>query len=113
MSTTATYEKTFMASDLIIKKRDVLKPKPPADHQYAFGGLTTDYMLEINYDRENGGWQRPMIVPNMPFELMPENATLNYSIECFEGAKAYKTVDRRVMAYRIDRNFRRMNQSHL
>jgi branched-chain amino acid aminotransferase len=44
---------------------------------------------------------------------MPENATLNYSIECFEGAKAYKTIDRRVMAYRIDRNFRRMNQSHL
>jgi branched-chain amino acid aminotransferase len=70
-------------------------------------------MLEINYDRENGGWQRPMIIPNAPFELMPENATLNYSIECFEGAKAFKTIDRRVMGYRIDRNFRRMNQSHL
>lgn len=56
MSTTATYEKTFMASDLIIKKREQLRPKPPADHQYAFGGITTDYMLEINYDRDNGGW---------------------------------------------------------
>jgi hypothetical protein len=56
MSTTATYEKTFMASDLIIKKSEQLKPKPPADHQYAFGGITTDYMLEINYDRDNGGW---------------------------------------------------------
>jgi branched-chain amino acid aminotransferase len=43
---------------------------------------------------------------------MPENATLNYSIECFEGAKAYKTVDKRVIMYRIDRNFRRMNTSH-
>jgi len=32
MSTMTTYEKTFMASDLIIKKRDVLKPKPAADH---------------------------------------------------------------------------------
>jgi branched-chain amino acid aminotransferase len=102
-----------MASDLIIKKRAVLKPKPLADHQYMFGGLSTDYMLEINYDRENGGWQRPMIVENAPFELPPENATLNYSIECFEGAKAYKTVDKRVMMFRIDRNFRRMNQSHL
>jgi branched-chain amino acid aminotransferase len=50
-----------------------------------------------------------MIVPNEPFQLMPENATLNYSIECFEGAKAYKTIDKRVMAFRIDRNFRRMN----
>jgi len=54
-----------------------------------------------------------MIVENAPFELLPENATLNYSIECFEGAKAYKTVDKRVMMFRIDRNFRRMNQSHL
>jgi branched-chain amino acid aminotransferase len=43
---------------------------------------------------------------------MPENATLNYSVECFEGAKAYKTVDKRVMMYRFDQNCRRMNTSH-
>jgi branched-chain amino acid aminotransferase len=43
---------------------------------------------------------------------MPENATLNYSIECFEGVKAYKTVDRRIQMYRIDQNYRRMNTSH-
>ena len=56
LSTATTYEKTFMASDLIFKKRAELKPKPSADHQYTFGGLTTDYMLEINYDIDNGGW---------------------------------------------------------
>lgn len=44
---------------------------------------------------------------------MPENATLNFSIECFEGCKAYKTVDKRVNMYRVDQNFRRMNSSHL
>lgn len=43
---------------------------------------------------------------------MPENATLNYSIECFEGAKAYRTVDKRVLMYRFDQNCRRMNSSH-
>lgn len=48
-----------MADDITIKQRAVLKPKPAADHVYTFGGITTDYMLEINYDRENGGWQRP------------------------------------------------------
>ena len=52
----STYEKTFMADDLIFKERKVLKQKPGPDHQYTFGGITTDYMLEINYDRENGGW---------------------------------------------------------
>jgi branched-chain amino acid aminotransferase len=43
---------------------------------------------------------------------MPENATLNFSIECFEGAKAYRTVDKRIIMYRINENFRRMNSSH-
>lgn len=50
------YEKTFMADDLVIKERNVLKEKPGADHQYSFGGITTDYMLEIDYDLDNGGW---------------------------------------------------------
>jgi branched-chain amino acid aminotransferase len=106
------HEKTFMADDLVFKPRETLKEKPGPDHQYTFGGITTDYMLEIDYDRENGGWQRPQIVENKPFEIPPENATLNFSIECFEGAKAYKTVDNRVIMYRVDQNFRRMNSSH-
>jgi hypothetical protein len=50
------YEKTFMADDLQFRERAVLKDKPSADHVYTFGGITTDYMLEIDYDRENGGW---------------------------------------------------------
>lgn len=40
------------------------------------------------------------------------NATLHFSIECFEGLKAYKTDDDRVLIYRPDRNFMRMNSSH-
>lgn len=50
------YEKTFMAKDLNFIPRKTLKPKPSADHVYAFGGITTDYMLEIDYDCDNGGW---------------------------------------------------------
>lgn len=52
----STYEKTFLADDLVINERATLKPKPGPDHKYTFGGITTDYMLEIDYDRENGGW---------------------------------------------------------
>lgn len=108
----ATTEKTFMASEMTIHRTDELKPKPPADHVYAFGALQTDYMLEIDYDYSNGGWQSPKIVPNKPFELHPANATLHYSMECFEGAKAYRTDDGRVIMFRVNRNFMRMNQSH-
>jgi len=52
----ATTENTFMASDLTVNKREELKEKPGPDHEYAFGGLTTDYMLECDYDYSNGGW---------------------------------------------------------
>jgi branched-chain amino acid aminotransferase len=79
---------------------------------YTFGGITTDYMLDIDYDKENGGWGAPKIVQNAPFELDPANATLHYAIECFEGAKAYRTVDDRIIMFRCDENFKRMNNSH-
>lgn len=102
------------AKDLVIQKRKELLPKPGPDHQYAFGALTTDHMLEIDYDHLNGGWQKPLIKPVEPFELDPANATLHYAIECFEGAKAYiKTDDpSKVILYRINRNFERMKSSH-
>ena len=52
----ATMEKTFLAEDLQIRKREQLKEKPGPDHQYTFGGISTDHMLEIDYDVRNGGW---------------------------------------------------------
>jgi len=53
-----TTEKTFMADQMIIEHMDPkdLKPKPDKDHVYAFGALSTDYRLEIDYDYSNGGW---------------------------------------------------------
>ena len=36
-----------MAKDLEIHLRDKLLPKPPADHQYSFGGITTEDVTEI------------------------------------------------------------------
>jgi branched-chain amino acid aminotransferase len=62
--------------------------------------VTTDYILDIDYDVDNGGWQRPTIRPNEPFEIDPANATLHYAIECFEGLKGYKTEDKRVILFR-------------
>ena len=57
-------------------------------------------MFEVDYDINNGGWLTPKIKPNEPFELDPANATLHYSIECFEGTKACKTPDKRVILFR-------------
>ena len=49
-------EKTFLASDLELNLLKNPKPKPGPDHTYLFGALTTDHMLEIDYDVHNGGW---------------------------------------------------------
>jgi hypothetical protein len=56
LRTMATLEKTFLASDLEILDHPNKKSKPGPEHQYSFGGITTDYMLECNFDRQNGGW---------------------------------------------------------
>jgi hypothetical protein len=52
----STYEKTFLAEDMVVHTAKQFKPKPGPEHKYTFGGITTDYMLEIDFDRENGGW---------------------------------------------------------
>lgn len=71
-------------------------------------------MLEIDYDKNLGGWQKPIIKEVAPFELDPTNATLHYAIECFEGAKAFIKHDdpSKVIMYRINKNFERMLTSH-
>jgi len=61
---------------LVIQKAQKLKEKPPKDFAYTFGGIITDYMLDIDYDGDNGGWKSPVIKPNEPFMLDPSNATL-------------------------------------
>lgn len=81
---------------MVFEERKLLKAKPSKDHKYIFGGLTTDYILDIDYDQQNGGWQKPVIRPNVPFELDPSNATLHYSIECFEGLKAYINKEKKI-----------------
>ena len=76
--------------------------------------MTTDHVLELDYDKDNGGWQAPRITPISHFELDPANATLHYSIECFEGAKAYRSHNdpEQAVAFRLDKNFERLQMSH-
>lgn len=52
---------TFYAKDLTIEERIDKQQKPGPDHQYAFGAITTDHMLHCDYDKDNGGWQKPRI----------------------------------------------------
>ena len=53
---------SFKASDLIVQRREELKEKPGPDHNYVFGKIMTDHILEIDWHKETG-WEKPIIKP--------------------------------------------------
>ena len=83
---------------------------PPSD-QLGFGTVFTDHMFLMNYD-EGKGWHDPRIVPYGPIELDPAAMCLHYGQEVFEGLKAYRTEDGRILLFRPDRNMARLNSSN-
>lgn len=86
------------------------KQKPADDHTYIFGKLTTDHMLEIDWDQETG-WGKPIISPYRAFQMDPANSTLHYALECFEGLKAYPTHEKKLNLFRPIENAKRMQNS--
>jgi len=86
-----------------------LKPKPTGD-SLGFGKQTTDYMFIMDYSDEKG-WYDPKIVPYSPLSLDPSTTVLHYGQGVFEGLKAYKTKDGRVLLFRPDENVKRLNRS--
>jgi branched-chain amino acid aminotransferase len=68
--------------------------------------------LEIDYDAESG-WGKPKISQYQKFEIDPRNSTLHYSIEIYEGLKAYRKVtdEKKLLLFRPNLNMSRMNIS--
>ena len=80
-----------------INKTTTPKQKPDIDH-LEFGTTFTDHMFIMNYS-EGKGWHDGRIVPYAPIELDPAAAVLHYAQEMFEGLKAYKAKDGRVLLF--------------
>ena len=57
---------------------------------------------------EGGTWQAGGLVPYGKIELSPAAGVLNYGQGCFEGTKAFRTANNRVVLFRIDLNAKRM-----
>ena len=84
----------------------------PADStKLGFGQIFTDHMFIMNYD-EGQGWHDPRIVPYGPLELDPAAMCLHYGQEVFEGMKAYRAPDGRVVLFRPEKNMARLNLSN-
>ena len=97
--------------EITIERTKHPKQKPTDQTRLGFGNYYTDHMFLMNYD-EGKGWHDPRIVPYGPIELDPAAMCLHYGQEVFEGLKAYRTEDGRILLFRPDRNMARLNSSN-
>jgi branched-chain amino acid aminotransferase len=87
------------------------KKVKPAMNQLGFGQFFTDHMFILDYI-EGKGWHDPRIIPYQSISLDPAAKVFHYGQTVFEGLKAYVTVDNRVLLFRPESNFKRLNASN-
>jgi branched-chain amino acid aminotransferase len=92
-------------------------PAPVSDEARArlleapgFGRVFTDHMVTIRYS-EAKGWHDAEVKPRGPITLDPAAAVFHYAQEIFEGLKAYRRADGRVLLFRPEANARRFQDS--
>lgn len=90
-------------------ERETLKEKPQG--ALGFGKYYTDYMFIADYDADQG-FHDARIVPFGPIEMDPASMVLHYAQETFEGLKAYRTKDGRILLFRPEKNAARFANSN-
>ncbi len=93
-----------------IQKTELPKEKYTDESKLGFGSLFTDHMFIADYN-EAQGWHDARIVPYQPFSIDPASPVLHYSLEVFEGLKAYRYENGEVGLFRPELNCARLNQS--
>ena len=87
------------------------KEKPAWDENLGFSKYFTDYMFTMDWTQKDG-WCNAKIEPYAPLMLDPASLVLHYAQETFEGLKAYRAEDGRVLLFRPEMNARRFANSN-
>ncbi|MZP28745.1 branched-chain amino acid aminotransferase [Heliobacterium undosum] len=98
-----------MSMELQINLAPARKEKPAAD-KLGFGTIFTDHMFVMDYSVEQG-WHNAQIMPYGPLLFDPSVMVFHYGQAVFEGMKAFRTKDDRVVLFRPERYIRRMSYS--
>jgi len=93
-----------------VEKTTSPKEKPVFDG-LGFGNIFTDHMFIMDYS-EDKGWYDPRIIPYQPLVLDPSTMVFHYGQEMFEGMKAYKTQEGKVLLFRPEENIKRTNTTN-
>lgn len=99
-----------MKYEFPVTKNPNPKPKPDPN-TLTFGATFTDHMFTMDYD-EGQGWHDGKIIPYGNIQISPAASVLHYAQMMFEGMKAYKTEDGRVLLFRPDMNAKRLNRTN-
>ncbi|MEC1679152.1 branched-chain amino acid aminotransferase [Bacillus mojavensis] len=95
---------------LIEREKITSKKEKPDPSSLGFGKYFTDYMFVMDYEEEKG-WHHPRLTPYAPIMLDPSSSVFHYGQAVFEGLKAYRTEDGRVLLFRPAQNIKRLNRS--
>ncbi|OEH84542.1 branched chain amino acid aminotransferase [Desulfuribacillus stibiiarsenatis] len=93
--------------EITIEKTTSPKTKPD-QNALGFGKYFTDHMFIMDYEK-NIGWHNAKIIPYQPIPLDPATAVFHYGQAIFEGLKAYRTDDNRILLFRPSKNMERIN----
>ena len=74
-----------------------------------FGKVFSDHMLVMDY--KEGVWGNPEIKPFGPMSLHPATSAIHYGQSVFEGMKANRTEDGKVLLFRPEMNAKRFSES--
>ncbi|XP_051005642.1 branched-chain-amino-acid aminotransferase, mitochondrial [Acomys russatus] len=100
----------FKAADLQVQVTGEPQKKPAPSQPLLFGKTFTDHMLMVEWTRK-AGWGPPRIQPFQNLTLHPACSALHYSLQLFEGLKAFKGRDQQVRLFRPWLNMDRMLRS--
>lgn len=104
-------KKKGMITLLQITRTLTANPKPKPEGKLGFGKIFTDHMFIMDYSEEKG-WHDARIVPYGDISLSPASMVFHYGQEMFEGMKAYRAPDGRILLFRPDKNIERMNNTN-
>ncbi|XP_075393205.1 branched-chain-amino-acid aminotransferase, mitochondrial isoform X1 [Tenrec ecaudatus] len=100
----------FKAADLQLERTQKPQKKPNPSEPLLFGRTFTDHMLMVEWTQSRG-WSQPQIKPFQNLSLHPACSGLHYSLQLFEGMKAFRGQDQRIRLFRPWLNMERMLRS--
>jgi len=87
------------------------KTKVQLPDNLIFGRTFSTHVFEMDYDSAKGGWYNPTIKKLSNLNLSPAALVLHYGQTIFEGLKAYKQDNGKIVMFRPEKNLERLNNS--